>query len=109
MGVQDEDTAPARTDFPVFCYEFEYAFSMQLRYNYRLDPWPQHRIAFGKAFGCARVVFNDAGLAVTAWRARVRPSPCGMARREEAGTHPKSHPEAAGQAGNPHPPGGGEG
>src|SRR5215813_12515570 len=60
MGVQDEDTAPARTDFPVFCYEFEYAFSMQLRYNYRLDPWPQHRIAFGKAFGCARVVFNDA-------------------------------------------------
>src|SRR5262249_60780287 len=60
MGVQDEDTAPARTDFPVFCYEFEYAFSMQLRYNYRLDPWPQHRIAFGKAFGCARVVSNDA-------------------------------------------------
>jgi putative transposase len=35
---------------------------VQLRYNYRLDPWPRHRIAFGKAFGCARVVFND-GLA----------------------------------------------
>jgi len=33
---------------------------MQLRYNYRLDPRPRHRIAFGKAFGCARVVFNDA-------------------------------------------------
>ena len=33
-----------------------------LRYNYRLDPWPRHRDAFGKAFGCARVVFND-GLA----------------------------------------------
>jgi IS605 OrfB family transposase len=33
---------------------------MQLRYNYRLDPWPRHRAAFGKAFGCARVVFNDA-------------------------------------------------
>ena len=33
---------------------------MQLRYNYRLDPWPQHRVALGKAFGCARVVFNDA-------------------------------------------------
>jgi putative transposase len=32
---------------------------VQLRYNYRLDPWPRHRIAFGKAFGCARVVFND--------------------------------------------------
>jgi putative transposase len=35
---------------------------VQLRYNYRLDPWPRHRIAFGKAFGCARAVFND-GLA----------------------------------------------
>ncbi len=35
---------------------------MQLRYNYRLDPQPRHRAAFGKAFGCARVVFND-GLA----------------------------------------------
>ena len=35
---------------------------MQLRYNYRLDPRPRHRAAFGKAFGCARVVFND-GLA----------------------------------------------
>ena len=33
---------------------------MLLRYNYRLDPWPRHRAAFGKAFGCARVVVNDA-------------------------------------------------
>ena len=32
---------------------------MQLRYNYRLEPWPRHRVAFAKAFGCARVVFND--------------------------------------------------
>ncbi len=32
---------------------------MQLRYNYRLDPWPRHRAAFARAFGCARVVFND--------------------------------------------------
>jgi putative transposase len=37
-----------------------YSIGVQLRYNYRLDPWPRHRIAFGKAFGCARVVFNDA-------------------------------------------------
>jgi putative transposase len=35
---------------------------MQLRYNYRLYPWPSHRIALRKAFGCGRVVFND-GLA----------------------------------------------
>jgi putative transposase len=33
---------------------------MQLRYNHRLDPQSRHRIALGKAFGCARVVFNDA-------------------------------------------------
>src|SRR5437899_10118799 len=32
---------------------------MQLRYSYRLEPQPRHRIALGKAFGCARVVFND--------------------------------------------------
>jgi putative transposase len=40
----------------------EYRGSVQLRYNYRLDPWPRHRAAFGKAFGCARAVVND-GLA----------------------------------------------
>jgi putative transposase len=33
---------------------------MQLRYSYRLDPRPRHRLALGKAFGCAGVVFNDA-------------------------------------------------
>jgi putative transposase len=33
---------------------------MQLRYNYRLDPAPGHRAALAQAFGCARVVFNDA-------------------------------------------------
>jgi len=35
---------------------------VQLQYSYRLDPQPRHRAAFGRAFGCARVVFND-GLA----------------------------------------------
>ena len=33
---------------------------MQLRYNYRLYPTPDQRTALAKAFGCARVVFNDA-------------------------------------------------
>ncbi|WP_245721778.1 RNA-guided endonuclease InsQ/TnpB family protein [Nocardia crassostreae] len=33
---------------------------MQLRYRYRLDPSPGQRTALAKAFGCARVVFNDA-------------------------------------------------
>ncbi|MFE7720765.1 RNA-guided endonuclease InsQ/TnpB family protein [Nocardia rhizosphaerihabitans] len=33
---------------------------MQLRYAFRLDPTPGQRIALSRAFGCARVVFNDA-------------------------------------------------
>jgi len=33
---------------------------MHLRYNYRLYPAPGQQIALARAFGCARVVFNDA-------------------------------------------------
>ncbi|GIH36996.1 hypothetical protein Mam01_71600 [Microbispora amethystogenes] len=33
---------------------------MRLRYNYRLSPTPGQRQALARAFGCARVVFNDA-------------------------------------------------
>ena len=33
---------------------------MQLRYNFRLYPTPGQAQALAKAFGCARVVFNDA-------------------------------------------------
>ncbi|TLW94870.1 IS200/IS605 family element transposase accessory protein TnpB [Saccharomonospora piscinae] len=33
---------------------------MQLRYNFRVYPTPGQRIALAKAFGCARVVYNDA-------------------------------------------------
>jgi putative transposase len=33
---------------------------MQLRYRYRLYPLPGQRLALARAFGCARVVFNDA-------------------------------------------------
>jgi hypothetical protein len=32
---------------------------MRLRYRYRLDPDPAQRRALARAFGCARVVFND--------------------------------------------------
>ena len=32
---------------------------MKLRYNYRLYPAPAQRAALARAFGCARVVFND--------------------------------------------------
>ncbi len=32
---------------------------MKLRYNYRLYPTPGQRAALARAFGCARVMFND--------------------------------------------------
>lgn len=32
---------------------------MQLRYRFRVYPEPAQRIALAKAFGCARVVWND--------------------------------------------------
>ena len=44
---------------------------MRLRYTFRLDPTPGQRIALARAFGCARVVFNDA-LRVARRRARGR-------------------------------------
>jgi helix-turn-helix protein len=56
MSVRQEETRP---DVPVFGHEFEYDFSMQLRYNYRLYPAPRQQVALARTFGCARVVFND--------------------------------------------------
>jgi hypothetical protein len=37
-----------------------YGDRVQLRYAYRLEPAPGQRVALSRAFGCARVVFNDA-------------------------------------------------
>jgi putative transposase len=45
-------------------------------------------------------VAKAAGLAVTACRAQIRPEPV-PAQRVDAGTHPKSHPEAVWPTGNP--------
>ncbi|WP_425552470.1 helix-turn-helix domain-containing protein, partial [Dactylosporangium maewongense] len=33
---------------------------VQLRYNFRVYPTPGQQIELARAFGCARVVFNDA-------------------------------------------------
>lgn len=38
----------------------DYDGCMQLRYSYRIDPQPRHQAALARAFGCARMVFNDA-------------------------------------------------
>jgi putative transposase len=55
VDVQDEDAVSAGASVTVLGH----AGCVQLRYSYRLDPWPRHRAALARAFGCARVVFND--------------------------------------------------
>jgi hypothetical protein len=47
---------PASADITAFSH----AGGVQLRYNYRLYPTPGQQQALARAFGCARVVFNDA-------------------------------------------------
>jgi putative transposase len=41
------------------CYEINYDGDMQVRYRYRLYPTPAQQQALARAFGCARVVYND--------------------------------------------------
>ncbi|MFJ3334932.1 RNA-guided endonuclease InsQ/TnpB family protein [Streptomyces sp. NPDC086766] len=48
---------------------------MQLRYGFRLYPAPCQRAALARAFGCARVVFNEAVRAREDARAAGRPFP----------------------------------
>src|SRR5947208_1466617 len=60
MRVQDEDTVPASAYVIGSGHEAKYALDVQLRYNYRLYPTPGQAQALARAFGCARVVFNDA-------------------------------------------------
>ncbi|MBQ0897906.1 helix-turn-helix domain-containing protein, partial [Micromonospora sp. U56] len=33
--------------------------NVRLRYNYRVYPTPAQQVSLTRAFGCARVVFND--------------------------------------------------
>jgi putative transposase len=57
--MQDEDTMPASVDVLYYAIKRKYVLDMRLRYNYRLYPTPGQRAALARAFGCARVVFND--------------------------------------------------
>ena len=49
----------ASADVAVTGHETKYARTVQLRYNYRLYPTLGQQVALARAFGCARVVFND--------------------------------------------------
>jgi IS605 OrfB family transposase len=44
----------------VVSYQRGILLGMQLRYRYRLEPTAEQRQALARAFGCARVVYNDA-------------------------------------------------
>jgi hypothetical protein len=57
--VQDQNTVPAVVDITRSEHRSEYAAGVQLRYSYRLYPAPGQRQTLARAFGCARVVFND--------------------------------------------------
>jgi hypothetical protein len=59
VDVKDEDTVLASAYAAVPGYETKYTERVQLRYDYRLYPTPGQRAALARAFGCARVVFND--------------------------------------------------
>jgi putative transposase len=57
------------------CMARSYDRRMQLRYAFRLYPEPGQRAALARAFGCARVVFNDAVRAREDARAAQLPFP----------------------------------
>jgi putative transposase len=71
-----------------------YGDRVQLRYAYRLNPTPGQRIALAKAFGCARVVFNNAIAARRAAHAAGAPYPTD-AELSRALTAAKRTPERA--------------
>jgi putative transposase len=56
VSVESEHAVPASADALEFSH---YAASVRLRYNYRLYPTPSQQASLARAFGCARVVFND--------------------------------------------------
>jgi putative transposase len=51
---------PASTIIVILSHRPNILSGMLARYRYRIDPAPAQRIALAKAFGCARVVYNDA-------------------------------------------------
>ena len=59
MGCTFEKADFACVSFLGVNRQITYAVSVQLRYSFRLYPTPGQRIALARAFGCARVVFND--------------------------------------------------
>ena len=68
---------------------------MQLRYNFRVYPNPAQVRALGQAFGCARVVFNDALRARQTARENGQPYPSDGELSKRIITQAKATPERA--------------
>ncbi|MFD6323367.1 RNA-guided endonuclease InsQ/TnpB family protein [Streptomyces sp. NPDC058442] len=66
---------------------------MQLRYAFRLDPSPGQRGSLARAFGCARVVYNDAIAARERAQAAGRPFPAAGLLSRTLITEAKKTPE----------------
>ncbi|MFI9584703.1 RNA-guided endonuclease InsQ/TnpB family protein [Streptomyces sp. NPDC052236] len=72
---------------------------MQLRYSFRIEPGPAQCIALNRAFGCARVVFNDCLRARRDARAAGRPYPTSAELSKRFITEAKKTPERSWLAG----------
>jgi putative transposase len=60
VTAEGESTVSTIVDVVVVSHQPWILVGMQLRYRYRLTPTVEQRQALARAFGCARVVYNDA-------------------------------------------------
>jgi putative transposase len=60
MHVEHRDDVSASTVVVVLSHRPHMLGGMLVRYRYRIEPTPGQRQALAGAFGCARVVYNDA-------------------------------------------------
>ena len=60
MHVEGRDDVSASTVVVILSHRPKILSGMLVRYRYRIDPTPGQRQALARAFGCARVVYNDA-------------------------------------------------
>ena len=60
LRVERGDDVPASTVVVLLSHRRHMLGGMLVRYRYRIEPTPGQRQALARAFGCARVVYNDA-------------------------------------------------
>jgi hypothetical protein len=60
LHVEGSDDVPAWAVVVILSHRAHILSGMLVRYRYRINPTPSQRQALARAFGCARVVYNDA-------------------------------------------------